>query len=417
MRRFFFLAICFLYSIFSIYAQAPSESPSKAAVAPRSGGFGLNMASDYYAFPDSINHAGAGMPSSAGSGKYGDDAIIAIAGVWNINTWSNTPGTGGYYADENYDSPMTITVSCDNGFYFVSNSNPDAKRPFEVKLVFSTSTSSDPFEPGLEANTDRFSAISLGKNSEIRIDSEEFPHSDYSWGWGRWRYIWCDIVICLPYVSHTSTGSLVTGDGHVYNLVEATDYSAVVTINVEWNGQYDSITIPMSGYYSRNPQEMDSSASLVINTLPRAMNLNISEDNRGYAPVANVHFMSNSDNVQHIFLSASNDPNVPAPRGFELVHSSVNYSTPLTSLNSIGFTAMLRSDNKTEEFEGSDYINGSDIPGILMDLITDSDTGSTVQYSEFNGDIQVLIDPVQEDVAMLDGQYTGNIYVHVVEGT
>ena len=422
MKKLISIAIFFMFSSL-LFAE------TRAAVAPVQAGFGINMATDDYNFNNNATHIGydngISKPSSA-PGNYGDDAMIGIGGVWNIDKDASGP-----------NSPITISVSCPNGFYFVSNSNPDAKRPFKVLVVPKTSTSHYENNSG-SINVKESSGLILGDNPDVLMDSISFPNSGYDWGddpvWEKnpsngisilrsqdYRYIWCDIVLVLPYVSHTSTGTLYTGDGKAYHLVEADDYSAVVTINIEWNGTTDSIVIPMSGYYSRNPIDISSTANLVVNRLPRAMNLDIAKEPKSYERVAEVYFMSNSANNQKIFLSASNDPMQQSERGFELVHSSVNYATPHTERNSIGYSAMLTSDTASMTFEGSDGIIGNEVPGISIIPETSSATGSDRTWSEFNGYISVKIDDPPAMTAdraydgMLQGQYTSNIYVHVVD--
>ena len=128
----------------------------------------------------------------------------------------------------------------------------------------------------------------------------------------------------------------------------------------------------------------------------------------------------NSD--YHIFLSASNDPNYSEGRGFELVHTSVNYSEPHTPYNSIGYTARLINDDTGEymDFDGTDAVAGSNIPGIPATKRTVTNQGHDIHYSEFHGGVEVLIDEIsatgdQEGInKMLSGQYTSTIYVHVV---
>ena len=247
----------------------------------------------------------------------------------------------------------------------------------------------------------------------------------------------------MPFESVSSTGVLRTPDGGTYNLVEADDYNAVVTISISFNGNTKSITIPLSGYFSRNNTKPDSTASLDIRTLPAAMNLNIGGTRR-MERVAEVDFMANLteydpgilgtstspiDNAPtyFIFLSASNDASNPEDRGFELVHSSVKYTDPHTPYNSIGYTARLVSEDPQtgavlgyKDFDGTDFVDGLSMPGIELELVENNASYQTGYYSEFHGAVEVLIDEVsatgdQEGInKMLSGQYTSTIYVHVV---
>ena len=408
-------------------------------LSPWQGGFDLYMASSKYDFSDNdIVYELQSSGSVDGTGartKYTDAEIIGIVGVHSIDT-----------RNDDYDPKgMTVTAHCDGGFYFTSRSNPDAKRPFEIKLVLKRSSAGT---WGIVTETNYpVENFTLGRNSDSEIDNHDYPGQNADWKSHRYRNIWCDLVICLPFDSISSTGVL-TADGRTYNLVEAEDYSAVVTIDIEFNGKTQSLTIPLSGYYSRNidPSENTETASLDVRTLPAAMNLNIGGTRR-MERVAEVDLMVNqtryyidlhddwwdiegpelvtekADNSDyHIFLSASNDPNYSEGRGFELVHTSVNYSEPHTPYNSIGYTARLINDDTGEymDFDGTDAVAGSNIPGIPATKRTVTNQGHDIHYSEFHGGVEVLIDEIsatgdQEGInKMLSGQYTSTIYVHVV---
>lgn len=415
-------------------------------LSPWQGGFGLNMASTKYDFPSGDGRIDYALTDTTGStgerSKYTDAEIIGIVGVHNIDTWN-----------EDYDPKgMTITAHCDGGFYFTSRSNPDAKRPFEIKLVLKRSNVGS---AGITSNTNFDEEYyTLGETSDSSVDNVDYPGVDADWGRidRRYRNLWCDLVISLPAGEVSSTGVLTIGQ-RKYNLIEADDYSAVVTIDIEFNGRTESLTIPLSGYYSRNidPSENTETASLDVRALPAAMNLNIGGTRR-MERVAEIDLMVNQtsyvvtrdwhdlgifggywgdyylDTPQsdysdyYIFLSASNDSSHSEDRGFELVHSSVNYSEPHTPYNSIGYTARLINDDTGEymDFDGTDAVAGSNIPGISATKRTVTNQGHDIHYSEFHGGVEVLIDEIsatgdQEGInKMLSGQYTSTIYVHVV---
>lgn len=431
-----------LIAVFIIFTIAlTGVSAYDFILSPWQGGFGLNMASSKYDFSDKdigYELQSSGMVDDTGArAKYTDAEIIGIVGVHNIDT-----------LNEDYDPKgMTVTARCDGGFYFTSRSNPDAKRPFEIKLVLKRNSHSL-----IGTNNDFLDEyFTLGqKNKDLSVDNYDYPGVGASWSviHGRFRNLWCDLVICLPFDSITSTGEL-TADGRRYNLVEADDYSAVVTIEIEFNGETQSLTIPLSGYYSRNidPSENMETASLDVRTLPAAMNLNIGGTRR-MERVADVDFMVSrtsysieevwggilsgwetklvtrqaNDLDYHIFLSASNDPNYSEGRGFELVHTSVNYSEPHTPYNSIGYTARLVNDETGGymDFDGTDAIVGNNVPGLSATKRQVENQKHDIYYSEFHGGIEVLIDEItatgeQEGInKMLSGQYTSTIYVHVV---
>lgn len=414
-------------------------------LSPWQGGFGLNMASSKYDFSDNdivyeLQSSGS-VDNTGARTKYTDAEIIGIVGVHNIDTHNGIID----WEESEYDPKgMTVTARCDGGFYFTSRSNPDAKRPFEIKLVLKRS-SAGRWGVVTESNYP-VENFTLGKNSDSSVDNHDYPGLGSEWEDHKYRNIWCDLVICLPFDSISSTGVL-TADGRTYNLVEAEDYSAVVTIDIEFNGKTQSLTIPLSGYYSRNidPSENTETASLDVRTLPTAMNLNIGGTRR-MERVAEVDFMVSQtsysiervwdiyhyvdklvtrpreESQYYIFLSASNDPNYSEGRGFELVHTSVNYSEPHTPYNSIGYTARLVNDETGGymDFDGTDAIVGNNVPGLSATKRQVENQKHDIYYSEFHGGIEVLIDEItatgeQEGInRMLSGQYTSTIYVHVV---
>lgn len=415
---------------------AANLSAVNLGLSPWKGGFGINMATDKYDFDDNAHIEWSLTDNNPSANHYSDEAIIGIAGVYDI--------TG----SENDRKKMNITATCEGGFYFRSRSNPDAKRPFEIRLVLKGKNYGI-LDSGIDDSDYENEWVTLGKNSELNTETGSYPQNGVDLG--RLGYqtsgVWCDLVICLPNDGITSTGVLTVG-GNTYNLIEASDYSAVVEISVSFgDGAPQSLIIPLSGYYSRNNTAEDT-ASLNIRTLPAAMNLNIG-GSRTMERVADVDFMVNQtryyvveqeywwDPVDHlateqndfdkyhIFLSASNSPTTPAERGFELVHSSVSYTEPHTPYNSIGYTARLVSDETGEymDFDGTDAVTAADTPGILLQLkendsIEHSD--NMTWFSEFHGGVEVMIDELSatgdmEGVTeMLHGQYTSTIYVHVV---
>lgn len=425
-----------IISILSLFVSGLSAY--ELVMTPWQGGFSLDMATNDYDFVDNTNisyELNSQGSDVADRTQYSDREMIGLIGVQNIYA---------YARDYDPNQPLIISASCPGGFYFTSRSNPDAKRPFEILVVpsYSWSYIQNAYSEG--GKTVRGNVIRLGDTS-AEVDQVEYPGGEnqpqVAWGSdGSYRYIWCDLVICLPFDSVSSTGVL-EADG-TYNLIEATDYSAVVTITITYNGDSQSLTIPLSGYYSRNHEQMDDSASLSIRSLPRAMNLNIG-GNRRMDRVADIDFMANqtsyvisngslivSENLDlpsefHIFLSASNDAKNPEGRGFELVHSSVKYTDPHTQYNSIGYTARLIDDETGQymDFDGTDAIDSITgvIPGFeLEQKVRKGLNQKEVFYQEFHGGIEVLIDEItatgdQEGInKMLAGQYTSTIYVHVV---
>ena len=118
MRKTILIFISLIMIASSIFAGAPG-------VNPQNGGFGINMASTNYNFEDaamSISYDDNGK----GDGKktYGDEHMVALGGVWNMESTHIETSSGMYqWSNKECETPMTVIVNCPNGFYFESISN------------------------------------------------------------------------------------------------------------------------------------------------------------------------------------------------------------------------------------------------------------------------------------------------------
>ena len=422
-----------IYSIICLFILFCPLYAGTLGVNPGVGGFNINMRGEN-------NQGGTTwsvgqVTGSATSSQYSHEQVIALGGVWRMEVYTN--GWGRYLWDQaECKNPLTVTITCPNGFEFVSASNEAARRPFAIEVVLKASHTHTPNDAG---NTPSTKIIPFDQNqktftyTEFGFDEPDFKYVlnniEYNY-----QYLWFDLVLSLP-GEVSDTGS-IDYNGNVYNLVEADDYSALLTISLDWNGQHQEITIPMSGYFSLNePQE--SKASLVVRPRAAAANLDIRGMIGVPQTVADIEFMSEigSDDYNrdrnpdknpysdyYIFLSASNDPLAHDDRGFELVHDSLGpFDTP-TVQNSVKYTATLTGsdDSNTADilsstFTGMDYINGSSIPGLRITTRAHGDTGGAVRYAQFTGSIDITM---QDPVPTLPGRYTGEIYIHVVsDGT
>ena len=401
----------------------------KAGVNPQSGGFGIDMASDDYRGGTS-SWSGSDVTGAESATSYSPKQHVAIGGVWNMEA---TGGDSDRVWISNYDfsecrTPMIISASCPNGFYFESISNEGARRPFKIYLRIGTSYSHDPNQSGGTGTKYLSPSILLedGNNSrtfyytELQSD-EKIPNVETRELANHFQYMWFDVILYLPaddYDNPVSSTGVLRADEQIYNLVEADDYFAPLTISVDWGTDHEEITIPLSGYYSRNPQnDIDSHTSLYVRPKAAASNLSI-ERNRGEVAVGEISFMSNLSGADYrLFLSASNDPTVQVSRGFELVHSDVDFNDAHTSENSIGFTINLvnTENNETTVFDGRGWLNGNSIEGesIEITVYPHEGTGSPVNYGNFEGEMRVVID--EPPVIMHEGQYLGNVYIHVVD--
>ena len=485
-------------------------------IAPYEGAFGVPLGSDAY------DGGSEGWSDSASpddtEGRYSDSEIVAIAEFQNISASDVASANG---------KEVRITVSCPNGMFFVSQSNPAFKFPFELQLIWTDqstynnwerytrtaqrtrtrygyawgnwgdwsnwTTSDEEWEKYKDSGNAIWDSDSddvdwvrddssqapgqqknwyISKNSNV---SEQDPESflqfrisdtndgkvfqeqkeeDYTetnfWGteqtqtqkiiqvgyvYDRFQEmdLWADIVLVLPGTVNTANDS-VTYNNVVYPLIEADDYTALVTITMEYGGQIKSITIPFSGFYEKGNTLKDTSVcSLLVNPYSTAAHLSITEDRGAWVPVGSLDFMlstasNNSPDAKvkitepRIFASSSSDPEAGVADDFRLVHESATFNTPLTQTNSIGFDVRIRNLNAAGGtlscvFDGTatqqDIVNGNKAaiePAYIKASLNHD--GTDKSYYLYNGEIEVMMDPGTN--VMLEGRYTGTVYIHVI---
>ena len=451
---------------FSLFAGAPGVNPKR-------GGFGIDMASTFYNFEDnysSIRYSG----SADGYNTYGDDHIVALGGVWKMDSEQNES-----------QHEMVVTVTCPNGFYFESISNPGARRPFELYAVINESYSNSSGNSGETDNNGRTHNNYVRKrlaegenvfdytydfitpsnkwdtewiNSEYHVHPARRLDEDY-----KYQYMWFDLVLCLPYdgtqgTSYVSSDGRMNYNGRSYNLIEADDYSAIITVRVEWNGQVAETTIPLGGYYSKNITSMDTTTSLSVRPMASASNLSIETMQGVQVDIADINFMAigtiyETETYEHdygydwtswddettftintyhnqpsyyLFLSASRNPFEEDSEGFRLVRTNRGYSESPYSEDYVGFDLRLTtnvisddsvSSGSYKDFDGTDYMLDSNTlsDAIKIPFKGYGGTGDTVRYAQYEGTVSIIMD--QKNTIMNDGLYQEEVYVHIVSNS
>ena len=501
-------------------------------IAPYEGSFGVPLGSDDY--DGGYNGFDDTPDPENDDGIYNDSEIVAIAEFQDITANDVASPSG---------QEVKITVSCPNGMFFVSQSNPAFKFPFELQLIWTDESVYDGwtrYTRTVQRTQERTREWDIGDRkwgdwgdwSDWNIPDEEWEKYKYSAydGWNNitpdvdWWFpekpesqqkewytsqnrnvseqnpeyilqfrvsnsnefvvqeqgdvepsssgggdldrqetkiekitqigymyntfqemdLWADIVLVLP---GTVANDTVTYNNVVYPLIEADDYTALVTITMEYGGQIKSITIPFSGFYEKgNTVKEESVCSLLVNPYSTAAHLSIAEDRGTWVPVGSLDFMlSTATNTNTtnpvIFASSSSNPEAAADE-FRLVHESATFNTPLTQTNSIGFDVRIRNlnaDGGTSSyiFDGTatqesvtkklkngpsydtdsgknQYPSSEDWGGIVPAKIYSKlqHDNAEKSYYLYNGEIEVMMD--QGTNVMLEGRYTGTVYIHVI---
>lgn len=393
-----------------------SLSAMDSAGSTFSGFAGIPIGSIYY-------QGGSWSGSGETDPEHSSDAeMIALISFWSI-------------AEASRSKPFTVSISCPNGMYMTSISNPTFKRPFEIEFNPSYSN----------GGTVRGTGFKLSNDNPVY----QFTMTQNC------NNMWFDVVVCLPVkdlggdnygMDYESDRLTVVENGRdvVYPLVEADDYTALVTIKIEHDdlAQPLELVIPFSGYYKHDTTSTNHKnastyyVALDIQTYPEAKNIDLGVSNRGkWISVGYLSFLINGQslggnppNKAAIFLSSSPVATV-AGEEFTLKKDDLTYTDVLTTTNSIKFEVQLIGDDGSiNAFDGTDSFDTSKttisaLPENFVRLLDDSSVNHTVfrdpghnsknMYNRsYNGTMQVKIE--QSDVTLAAGKYEGDIYVHVL---
>lgn len=385
----------------------------------------LNSADFKYAPYDGFSGIPIGSPYYKGGEKWASDNQGKGEGQYGTTTYSNQEMlaliTLADIEKKYYTKPFTVSVSCPNGMYLTSLSNPEFKRPFKLYFypVLTGSKRGVPFE------------LSNSNPVHLYYPSEDTKFNDFTPfdGWD----LWFDVVLYLPGTVDTSNDRLIDDDGTIYPLIKANDYSAIVTISVDHDGASApmSMIIPFTGYYDGSAIPLNNAelpVSLGVETYPEASNINLAVENRGqWITVGRVNLLLNDGSKKMaMFLSSSPSADVEGD-AFIMVKDDLSYDAQLTSVNSIGFEVQMvdSSSGETKVFDGTAKVDYSKSIASLTDFVLlvgsvdpvdfSATHGSTKKsFRQYEGEIQVKLE--RSDVTLLEGRYEGEIYIHVLVG-
>ena len=407
-KKYLLVFIIFILISFRLFAAADTQTfTPHIEIAPYNGAYGVPMGSPFYTGGSYVDKNEDDFDDSS---DYSNDEIICIGSAQNFerDVWEEMYGP---------DVEFEVSISCPNGFYFVSQSNPAFKRPFEFLLVFKQ-TRRNIFEGQYD----------LGEKKITQNDSE--PKSVKMVEWARVdnnASIWCDIILELPGEILPGTDTLyVEETGMEYPLIEADDYTALVTITFRYGDLSNSISIPFSGYYERDVNnKQEGTCSLLVEPTAEAAHMSITRDRGTWVTVGTLDFLmstfENAKNTPVIFASSSSDPEDPSASEFRMVHDSVTFNTPLTNTNSIPYTVRIQrtGTNGTAQaiFDGTgniDDVRNSSTYGIRPEVTPAKiqHAASNMDYYGYEGNIDVMMEAGSN--VMLAGRYTGTVYIHVV---
>lgn len=429
MKRILILFTLILILISFAYSYSSSNEPNTLLITPFNAVSGIPVGTNYY--KSNINGTYQnGDPSGSKGSNYTNVEMIGI--IMFMNT------TAGQASENQVDmkGTITVTVTCPNGFYLQSQSNPNYKVPFEIMLFDSwNSTGSKGYKISEEEPTIN---VEINKSDGGSSGNRQFHF---------------DVVLRLPGTVDYDTNECEK-DGVIYPLSVLDDYSAVVTISVKYVPETGTaiektVTVPFGGFYESKTSTSAKSGTVSMNIVLNsdASNIDIKSKlgksvNIGsiyYAMMVGKDTYGKSSLNSAIFFSSSSDPYDQNATKFALVKDDIGATDALTSLNSIGFKLKVTSyedGSKSRKFDGTTYftkptptdqisIRGNNAGVIYKSTQTLSSdvyiipdmyaeymaTGNQVYFS-YSGSIELEMD--DNVVTMQSGRYIETVYVHVM---
>lgn len=424
MKKIFLLSILLLFALFTVFAADP-----QLLIVAYDGISGIPVGTNYYHAAEGGEYMdGTKSAATKDSKNFTNDEMI---GLIQFHCVSNNSAVS-----ISMKGKITVTVNCPNGFYLVSQSDPNYKRPFQILLRSSWGSS--------------------------QLITEDNPTLTFDVDMSYIYELHFDVAISLPGTTENSTKECtVTKDGGktvIYSLKDGTDYSAVVTFDVKYvpsdssaNTIKDSVTLPFSGYYDSTkdepkPKTLEKnggdgvSMSIILNS--EAYNIDIKNRRGVWIPIGELYFNMMigkhlyTDTKAAIFFSSSENPTDKSAEKFTMVHDEVGATTVLSSQNSIGFKLRVIDDENTsnittfygdtyfdtDNVSSSDYIyfyydSDKDLSKLKTDYMSSYYTYSRSEdqvrsYFRYSGKIEIMLD--NNGITMHQGRYTETIYVHVM---
>lgn len=459
-----FFSIIMLYAFFSICLMA-----SDMYFAPYVASSNINLNTPDWSEP-------AGNPS-ANHDRFPENRIVALASLYHLE-WKYYSISDRVDVSDARDYGIRITVSSNNyhdgAFWFVSQSNPDSQRPFQLQFAGPIRVIHQDAPVGGHSDTsnnnygyagdENWTITGNGAYRDIVIPEDEV-YSKFDWEHplrteSYYFDIICDTGIVLP--GEIRNGVLIYNN-NTYIIAPATDYSAEVTIKIElitrdgvivadssdrpddFSGPTSiEYTIPFSGFYdpliigeSTAQGEMlplEIGSSLSLQTLAGSGNIDLGNQSQTDIPIADINYaiynlaVASGENTAideqvFIFLSSSPSPYVPGSK-FRFVHEDVGVNEEPTPENSINYTIKAISKENPSSasviFDGTDYLeaDGKTHPGNKR-LVTEhheeflaSARDKNRHWHTFVGQLQLSLVPNPR--LIVPGYYDSYVYVHVI---
>jgi len=452
------------YTIGKQWKASTTDYTIEFSIVPFTGSTEINMRDTRYPQYSLNNSSGitwiSGGLDNLGRNKtsnYVNDNMIAAIAIYGIRRKFYVDSTKAVSYTLDYDNDpikIKITANCSSNFSFVSQSNPSITRPFSLFCypmygVAGTNSNHTPIQTGkiisFTPPNDNTYSLELDKDVTLVNGSNSFwnERNDYDLN------IWFDVIGSLPLDEDGVSQQGVMVGSQLYPLVDAADYSALVSFTCDLTLRYKNdaypydiktipysktLPVPFSGYSESVNTVTRSKAAIYINTVTSNINLNRAYTGR-WVNIGNITYEqyigttgatqpSHTDEKSRIFFSASADPTVQNSNGFRFIHK--NAGNVLTSNNSVPFALRFTGTGNSAsvgdvEFDGKGYTTaGNLMSGIVGESILSTCINTeTIKHSQgyfhfhtIDGDLSIMVEDNAD--TMQAGTYYADIYVHII---
>ncbi len=379
---------------------------------------------------------------SSSASYYYDNQILCIIGI---------------IGDRQKQSDVTLTAELLSGgwYYIYDGADIRYRRPFSLQIV--ARGKSQLSGSGGHVNIGTAYNVQLGSNSAATSDSAVIDRATAS----QYAGIWWDVLLVFDNNVNTSTNTVLGPDNQSYNLLPSdTYYTAIVRLTVQWGdgeGERESYDVYLNGYYkssntysgdddtissSINVTTLSSAYSVDIKNLFNAYSASATPKNQVKSDLATYNFTTNSvsgnkTGTVSLFLSSVSNGINSAGQEFMLKHMNSDGTTAFrdTSHNAIKYYAYIVSDTghssteassvsgTTVQFDGKTYFSNtiSDEHVVIEPTKHQDQDGNWHTRWTDSGSIAIAI-PNDQTIAgnqvtidgLISGQYTSNIFLHIV---
>ncbi|MCF0237090.1 MAG: hypothetical protein HUK24_00710 [Sphaerochaetaceae bacterium] len=408
----------------------------------------VNLASDYFMnHTTNVSWGGTTATKNSEAKYYYQNQTLGLVGIFADNTASNARIT----------EDVTITAELTSGkwFYIYEGTDERYMMPFGIYLCGRGKTEQS-FASGSTHYDIPGCSLYLGADTttgevkgSVTMKAGTKGKSGNTTATKDFFGVWWDIILVFPNNVDTTNDTVKGPNNTTYKLLPSEKlYNASIKITISCGTTSQTYEVPLSGYYKSNTTYNTKSICLLnVSKYATANSVDIkslyTSGTSSKASIAKYSLTTSTEKYSsgkptektlgyiNLVLSSSSKLTGTASEEFTLRHVNANGTTSLrdTNYNSIKYRAYLTSDitGTSVEFDGKGTYSNSTISGnkLVINPSIQQGQDGTYQYRWYDiGEISVAIpnDPSIQTIngqeIKLDnlqaGQYTSNIYIHVI---